>query len=293
MPVADRPALTTDAQRERSRLLFLKALMEIEKSGFGGLSVDGNPIQLLREQVWPKWREVMHHPPRSGVKQYLDPPRNRRRNYIEFLAEQEQEATALDELFDRWANDCRLMELDDAGKTRPAQWVIAYARQICWAWSRTELGEDKPLSWTARLSGQEDREHLQSAGAEARPPAAPTSLTFPMEPAIPEEGESWRGYTRRARRSLNAYLRILEHTQTLGTPAPITIGSTGAARTRVRKLDGMDHFRWLVLFQCCEWPLKKIEAASLRTPQAIWQGIAEKAKLVGIKIRAKALKKNS
>jgi len=287
--------LESEAQRERAHLLFLKALLEIEKHGFADQPVEGNPIRLLREQVWPMWHEVMHRPVHPArVKQDPGPPRTTRRNFIDFLADRERETRDLTELLDRWATACRFIELDDAGQLRPAQWMIEYARQICSSWSRTELAQDKPLSWATR-----SRE-TESAGTEGVSPAAaampitPSYLAIPMDHPIPLPGESSGQFKKRARRALTAYLYISEHAPALGAVPGIAAGSTRAARPRDRKLDGLDHYRWLVLFQCCGWPLNRISAsASHQTPQAIWQGCAAKATLVGIKIRAKVLKKNS
>lgn len=110
-----------------------------------------------------------------------------------------------------------------------------------------------------------------------------------MDHAIPYPGEPWRQFDKRARKALTAHLRLLRHTRDLAAPKDFGINRK-TARRRSRKSEASVHFEWLILFQCCRWPLNKIWENTFpqvgeRDGRAIWQGLSDKAKLLNLELR--------
>jgi len=139
-------------------------------------------------------------------------PTKRRRNYLDFLAERDRTDVAVSEEFVRWSADFSLVE-PDQDKYAPG-WVIAYAEQICRAWSKTELGQDEPLWWAKRFrksSGTETEGAVISLPVESTA-VKPSGMFVPMESPFPRRDEPWKEFRRRAKGALVAHLLILEHT---------------------------------------------------------------------------------
>jgi hypothetical protein len=270
------------AKQEKAQINFLRALLEIYTSGYAEETVTGNPLQILRDKVWPMWHAAMHEPV----------PTKRRRNYLDFLAERDSTDVGVSEQFARWAADCSLVESDQDDK--PAGWVIAYANQICRAWSKTELGQDEPLWWARRFRQSSG---IETEGAVTLPSVESTvarssGMFVPMDYPSPRLDEPWKEFRRRAKSALVAHLLILEHTQHFTVPEAIG-NSRRAAGIPRRKRDGLEHYRYLALYQCCGWSLKRIAAPHRLTEQAVSQGLREKAALVGLTVLQHALKKKS
>jgi hypothetical protein len=93
------PASDSDAneiiKRERARVSFLRALLDIHENGYARKPVNGNPLQLLRDEVWKKWHEEMHSSRPS-----------QRRDYLDFGARQDEKAAAVTAILHKWATDC-------------------------------------------------------------------------------------------------------------------------------------------------------------------------------------------
>ena len=264
-------------KQEEAQIKFLRALLEIYKFGYAEKTVAGNPLQVLRDEVWPKWHAAMHAPV----------PKERTGNYLDFLAERHRTDVAVSELFAQWAVDFSMLELDQENK--PSAWVIAAANQICRAWSKTELGQEEPLWWASRLRQSSGIETYGGVTLTSVEPSA-TGIFVPMDYPSPRLDEQWKEFRRRAKNALVAHLDILEHTQHFVDPEVIGTSRRGAKSPR-RKRDGLEHYRYLVLYQCCGWPLKDIAGRHGPTLQAVSQGLREKRALLGLAVREHALKK--
>lgn len=258
-----------DDVREKAHLNFLLAALEIEKYGYEGKPVEGNPLQVLRNRVWPEWHRAMHS----------QRPVSAKRNYLKFLAHKDEKTGAISGMIDEWATECWLVEADQNGVLRPARWAVEYAQQLCEGWSRTKLGQDNPLWW------QKGLREKRAAGNDCE-----VSPDVAIWIEAPRPGESPKDYRRRVRPAINAQLHIIEHTSDFGG-----IGAKGKGRKkRLRKRDGLEHYRYLVLYQCCKWSLKMIiESAKPEelSGQRISQGYRSAAKLVGLQVRPKSVKK--
>jgi hypothetical protein len=282
-----------DAKQADARRLVITAMLELQEVGYAGKPVENNPVQRLQNEVWPLWHLANYGPlPDATASSRSDRLRQR-----------EAARNAASDALAFWARQCWLMVpversepgpdfsyLDDAlagsGELQfasavevPAGWIIAEAEELCASWSAEFIGPH-PRWWQAVKVVE---------NVPVQQPFAPRStLTFSMKDPCRQPSESRRQFDRRARRALNEHLAMLDETSGASVPAPEPIaGSRPPAKLR-RKLKALDHYLWLVLYQCCGWSLKRIGTVPYQvTENGIWKGAAEAAAAAGLKLRTK------
>ena len=253
-----------DYKQEIARVNFLMALFNLETRG-----VVNNPRQRLRDETWPKWHEILHH--REAAP--------RRLLYHEHCEEQLRRQAAANEVLAAWARDCWLLEQSGDNASRPAEWILARAREWCQEWSRNESGVPSE-PWWARIRPTEDNA-TDSSSIDLQAPAPLGGLAIPMAHPSPLPGEPSRDFKRRVRAALTVHLQQLERSR-----AARPKKRTDLQKSRPYKLD---HYEWLILHQCCKCLLKSIrqEYRYINTDQAVWMGLKEKATLIGLELRPK------
>jgi hypothetical protein len=94
------------------------------------------------------------------------------------------------------------------------------------------------------------------------------------------EDETLQDFKSRARKAFNVYLKGLSLRKQIRPDR----------RKRVmpkRKEPKLDHYEWLVLYQCCGWRLAQIREhyPHVGTLPAIWMGIRDKAGILRLALR--------
>jgi hypothetical protein len=260
--------IASQLARDLARNCFLLALVELNSH-----SVAGNPLQALRAEVWPKWHAILH------------PARPTQLFYHNYVSDREHRKAAADDLLRNFARDCGLVEYVEGDGLRPADWFVVFARESCGQFSEEKNGLPKrycDLSDTARgvlASGQISSGPVSAADYldEIGDFQLTSWFTFPMSQSSRLQGETAGDFERRAVRDLKNFLR-----------------STGSHPKTSDRLPhpkrNLDHLLALALYQCCQWPLRKIRETyfpNVTTDQAISVGLRRKAKLIGLKVRDK------
>jgi hypothetical protein len=238
---------------DTARKDFISAMKELAEE-----RIPNNPQTALVEEVFPKWRDAGSTPAATS-------PRFRFRTGTHI--DEENKRARRREIIEEWAR--RFWLLGTNGE--PADWIVAYAEELC----QEPSGEwrDGPI----RLGGL------------GHPGPGFNQLSLPMKDPEPRPGEAFADFRKRARHALTVYLDHLERTygpNKAVAPARPKIAGNPSPRSP-------EHFRWLVLFQCCKWKLSKIHAAygqAVGNPEdkeftAIYLAIKRKAELLEISLR--------
>ena len=262
--------LPDNRKAELARTQFLLASLNLALQG-----IHGSPWLILRDHVFPKWKEILN-PKGSGPMRYLD--------YLERQAGSAHRTAEARSLLDSWATDCWLVERVDHSMLAPAGWIVDEAWRCCEQWDRPR-GANYGVEAIPFLADMD-------AGPLVPPPSTPgvgsSVLIVPMDNPSRGGDESWPAFRRRARNALNLHLRRLALRESASRATP-----KGARNIKTRAYK-LDHFDWLVLYQCCNWSLLQIqrEYPYVTTVQAVWMGLSEKALLIGLAIRPKRVKEN-
>ena len=264
------PRIPNDDKQRRARLCFLIALLTIDKEGVAGFPVDQNPIQVLESRVLPAWKSAS----------VLEAPR---RNFVKYLEMTAQRDRTRSRLLNEWATEFKLVGPDG----QPLSFIVDEARRLCEAWSTEASRTNRQFSTIPPMPFAEPNKDFISLDRPNE--AAPTLLVVPMRDAARLPGETRAQFEKRARRALNKYLKDLRLLDDLAAPQPIE-----SSRKRQPKVPSvkLEHFIWVALFLCCDWPLRRISAAyyNLSAP-AISRAVAEKAELIGIRRKQKSVNK--
>jgi hypothetical protein len=234
---------------------FILAMYELGDQG-----IPNNPLSALVEEVLREWQS-------AGTVSPGTPKRFR------YLSSEQSDAIGAarrerrKQIIEDWARRFWLLGTD----RQPADWIVAYAQKLCqklsgeWREGPTRLGR------------------LNSAPGEPAPAHKWIGLlAIPMADPDPREGEPFCEFKKRARRALTVHLRALATKQVRQFTAP-------RPPKVVSKIEShrLDHFKWLVLFQCCEWQQHRIltKYSYVGSYQAISVAIRRTAALLGISVR--------
>jgi hypothetical protein len=250
------PASPSGTEVEAARLNFIVAMHELANE-----DIPNNPLSTLVQEVWPEWQ-------RSGANPVTISTRFR---YISAKERRDREATTCGrrrEIIEQWARRFGLVS-----GVEPADWIVSYAENLCLKLSG-ELREE-PTTLGQHGSAQDQKRQA---------PPWLGGLLVPMADPYQREGESIAQFKKRARRALTVHLHAFA-----GKRDPKLTASEGKKRTGKCEPQKLDHFKWLVLFQCCRRKLREIRAnhTHIDSDQAIWLGVKRMAALVGITLRSK------
>jgi hypothetical protein len=240
-------------------------------------NITPNPWKALRK-VFPVWHEQRRTQP-TWHRRHVTRPAGQRPGYVSteertLIGQQQREAAR--KILEQWARRFGLVTEDDRGKPVAAGWVLG-------------LAETSFEQWAGMASDHSDYPRigppLSELSVAQRKQLLGGFLIIPMAEPLRLAEESWSQFKKRARAALTLYLRRGERTLDAKTSAK---GSSGLAGKR--KAQQHDHYVWLVLYQCCQWTLKRIMeeyGPHVSSEQAIWNGISNKARLIGIRLRPK------
>ena len=284
-PGSDIDELSFELEREIARNKFLIALLEIERSGIKGSPVDGNPLQLLRQEIWPTWHDAMY-PKHDATCPNLRGAR--RKPYPGVRGDIEKRNSGIAEGFDQWAEKCRLVELDKGGALRPAGWAVKFAYESCKTWSKEKLGIPSGPPWWVRANQSSSPVDLESSTVTA------SYVSFHVDDLSRRPGESRKQHKRRFLKAASARFEQICGCGDFGAPAGF------GGRTKPRKKvdeaesDPLQHYKWLILYQCCGWEQSKIAKPPYqRTKQAISAGLRSAANAIGLDVREQTVKKKA
>jgi hypothetical protein len=230
-----------------------------------------NPWNRLRWEAFPKWQEAMDPTPPPHSDQL-------RRVYRGYLAAKEDAArreAACKAILEAWAIECWLVEQTGGPALKPAGWIVEEAQDCCQLWNRP-AGGDTPGSLAGSVGT------AFSKGLPPPPWLEPFGgLTIPMDNPRRRDDETWPDFKKRARKALTRHLKRMSGGK---DPWPAVPKTLQVPKARSPKLD---HFEWLVLYQCCAWRLAAIRALypHVGTDSAIYMGLKEKADLIGLALR--------
>jgi hypothetical protein len=245
-----------------ARTCFLQALHDIERHG-----IEGNPLQVLKQDVLSKLSDIKKNS--EGRSAY------ERRFYSDVAACKQ----AFSEALDHWARDCWLVVPSRTGTgVIPAKWVLTYAKALCDEWIEGRSGSGVMPWWTRQFQ-------LPAEGQGG-------VLCIPMDDPSCRPDEPLKDFKKRVRKAVTAYLRNREAGRSLDAPLPLSNGRKASGDIPGTQTPRLDHYKWLVLYQCCRWSLEVIReesprlgTASLLTTVGIWRGVQRAAALVGLKLR--------
>jgi hypothetical protein len=261
-------------KREKARIQFLSAALKIARADD---HVYGNPWDVLLVDYFPRWQAV-RRPETFSLSGTDGVSRRRYQTYAESRLEDNRFQAERRGILEEWATELCLVEQRDE-ITQPANWVVEEAQKSCEVWSRPEGAESAPAVWFRSLGGAT---HL------AAPPGWIESVVIPMESARRGDDETWKAFAKRLRRAVKIYVRTLAREERKKQRTPKKERVPGK-----RSRHELDHFEWLVLFQCCGWRLKDIREVypHVSSLDAIWKGLQSKAQLIGLTVRPKRLRK--
>jgi hypothetical protein len=226
---------------------FISAMKELAEE-----QIPNNPHTALVEEVLPEWRIAGSKPA---------PATARFRFQTGTSNEAAKRAARRRKIIEQWARRFWLLGTDG----EPADWIVAHAEELCqklsceWRDGPTRLGHPN-----------------------VHPGQGFHQLSFHMTDASPRPGEAFADFRKRARQALTVYLRHLESTYGL-KKAVVRAGPKIAGNFSPRSLE---HFRWLVLYQCCKWKVDEIRAVSGHIEfDAVYTAIALKADSLQISLR--------
>jgi hypothetical protein len=251
-----------DSTPRMAKRQFIDKLLELYER-----KIPDNPIQKLQTDVWPNWHKLTHDP--------------RPRGWRGMCLKRDLHKEAW-QLLSRWAVEFSLIEVIDANEYRAVEWLVIFAQLLCTDWSRGELKLKAPP--TNRWRRLEDSSEILEAEQTRQ-----DALIIPMDCPTRRQGETWKQFGIRAARALREHLFVLQNSSDLATPSPFKPKSRGYKTPRERQFDP-NHFEWLILYQCCKWPLAKIYdhmPVKVGTPdgRAIYQALKDKSLRLGLLLR--------
>lgn len=231
-----------------------------------------SPFVRLHDEVLPRWMEVLTATRIVGLQRYI------RNGNINENSERTQAETK--RLLESWASDCWLV--DNVDNRRPAGWVVEKAQRICELWHR-------PIGITQGIGAAAYSTDRQTASdIRLPPPLGGDKLHVPMDNPSRQSDETLHEFKLRARKAFNLHLKRLASQEAHNRQIR---GGTLEPKAKASRLD---HYAWLILYQCCGWPLKDIREVYpyVDTAQAVWNGLSDKARRVGLVIRPRSVKQD-
>jgi hypothetical protein len=258
------PNQSMEQKRTLARVDFFDAGLYMPEECFDLL----DPWYQLRSEIFPKWREVMASQPTEKTGRI-------RPFYHQGLGlndDKIRKSATCTALLETWARDSWLVEQTNGQPCRPADWIVSRAQHCCELW-------DAPPTASPRIG--EFLGYIGPFDGLLPPKFDVKGLIIPMDEPRQRSDESCLEFTKRARKAFNRHMKRLSVGNAL---EPTTPPAKPPLKPAPRNLN---HFQWLILYQCCKWPLSKIRSRypHVGTDQAIYMGLKEKAKLIGIALR--------
>lgn len=252
-----------EAKLQKARNDFILAMQQLAEE-----RIPNNPHWALVELAFPAWRDAG---PRR--KDNSDPRRFRYRPEQQH-ADERVKVELRKQILKAWAHYFWLVDKD----RQPLDWIVEYAEKFCQRESGEWRDGPTPLGRLSSASGQ----YIVPA------PFFP-ELRIPMADPSPRDGEAFSEFRKRARAAFFTHLRSLKRRYSQ---------AVRPAKQENATADPHDHFKWLLLSQCCGMKLSdiRLKYPYVHSEAAISLGVKRAAGLLGIARRSelrKSLSKTS
>lgn len=245
------------ADQQAARNDFILAMQQLAEE-----RIPNNPHSALVELAFPAWRDA------GRTRKNSSDPRPFRYRPKQQHADERAKLELRKQILESWSRYFWLVRKDD----QPLDWILQLAEEFCQKSSGEWRAGPTPLGQLSSASGQ----------SKLPEPLIP-ELRIPMADPWPREDEQFPEFKKRARDALKANLRSLARRYSQ---------AVRPSRQGTPKAEPHDHFKWLVLSQCCGWKLAQIRLkfSYVGSNAAISLGIKRAAELLGMARRSELRK---